>query len=84
MRTIDLNADLGEGAGHDLSLFPLITSANIGCGFHAGDAATTRLALEQAHAHGVAIGAHPGYADPVHFGRRSQQLSPRELGTLLF
>ena len=66
---IDLNADLGEGAGTDADLMPLITSANICCGFHAGDVDTVAAALELADQHGVRVGAHPGYADRVNCGR---------------
>jgi UPF0271 protein len=67
---IDLNCDLGEGCLHDAELMALITSANIACGFHAGDPATARAALEAAARHGVQAGAHPGFADREHFGRR--------------
>ncbi len=67
---IDLNCDLGEGCPHDAELMPLITSANIACGFHAGDAPTARTALELAGRHGVGAGAHPGFADHESFGRR--------------
>lgn len=74
---IDLNADLGEGAGTDADLMPLITSANISCGFHAGDAETVAAALELAAAYGVRVGAHPGYPDREHFGRRELDLTPR-------
>lgn len=77
--TIDLNCDLGEGAGHDAELMPLITSANIACGAHAGDPATMRATLALARRHGVAVGAHPGFADREHFGRRELPLSPAEL-----
>src|SRR5262245_43031276 len=66
---IDLNCDLAEGCPHDAALMPLITSANIACGFHAGDPATARAALEAAARHGVQVGAHPGFADREHFGR---------------
>jgi len=69
-RTIDLNCDLGEGCGHDADIVPLISSANISCGAHAGDADTIRETLRLCRAHGVAAGAHPGYADREHFGRR--------------
>jgi UPF0271 protein len=72
---IDLNSDLGEGCGLDDELMPLITSANICCGFHAGDAGTARAALESAARHGVQVGAHPGYPDREHFGRVEQDLS---------
>src|SRR5262245_30220743 len=71
---IDLNCDLGEGAGLDAELMPLITSANICCGAHAGDEADIRRTLTLAREHGVVIGAHPGYADREHFGRREMTL----------
>ena len=67
---IDLNADLGEGAGFDAELMTLVTSANVCCGGHAGDPATICETLELAKKHGVAVGAHPGYPDREHFGRR--------------
>ena len=66
---IDLNSDLGEGAGNDDELLSLVTSANISCGAHAGDASDILAALKIANDRGVAIGAHPGYADREHFGR---------------
>src|SRR5438876_1161830 len=72
---IDLNCDLGEGCGHDAELMPLITSANICCGFHAGDAATAHAALKLAAKYGVQVGAHPGYADRANFGRTELALS---------
>ncbi len=79
---IDLNADLGEGAGLDAELMPLITSANVCCGGHAGDADTVRAALELAAEHGVAVGAHPGYADREQFGRRELVLTEKQVATL--
>jgi UPF0271 protein len=66
---IDLNCDLGEGCGNDAELMTLITSANVSCGFHAGDSATAHTALKLAAKHGVQVGAHPGYADRANFGR---------------
>ena len=83
MHRIDLNCDLGEGAGQDAELMPLITSANIACGAHAGDAATMRAAVALAQRHSVGIGAHPGYADREHFGRRELDLSPAQAGELV-
>lgn len=80
---IDLNCDLGEGAGNDEALMPLITSANIACGAHAGDETTMRATVRLARRHGVAIGAHPGFADREHFGRREQVLAPREIVALV-
>jgi UPF0271 protein len=67
---IDLNCDLGEGCAYDAELMPLITSANIACGFHAGDPAVAHAALRSAAQHEVHVGAHPGFADREHFGRR--------------
>ncbi len=82
--TIDLNADLGEGFGHsrsseDEALLDLVSSANIACGFHAGDATTMRDTVRAAASRGVAIGAHPSYPDIPGFGRRELGLSPREI-----
>jgi len=71
---LDLNCDLGEGCPCDAELMPLITSANVACGFHAGDAVTARRTLRLAAAHGVRVGAHPGYADRENFGRRELDL----------
>jgi UPF0271 protein len=73
---IDLNADLGEGGPHDAALMPLVSSANIACGGHAGDAASMAAAVALARRHGVAIGAHPGHADREHFGRRELAITP--------
>ncbi len=73
---IDLNADLGEGCNNDSALMPLITSANIACGFHAGDAQTMRESVRLALAHGVAIGAHPSFPDRENFGRTAMPLPP--------
>lgn len=76
---IDLNADLGEGAGFDAELMPLITSANVCCGLHAGSFGTSGETLQLARAHGVVVGAHPGYADRENFGRRELKLPEYEL-----
>ena len=74
MRTIDLNADLGEGGMEDAAILGLASSANIACGGHAGDERTMRRSVELAMAAGVAIGAHPGYEDRENFGRRALAL----------
>ncbi|WP_431216747.1 5-oxoprolinase subunit PxpA [Puia sp. P3] len=66
---IDLNCDMGEGMATDGAIFPFISSANIACGGHAGDGETMRRTVEQALAHGAAIGAHPSYPDRAGFGR---------------
>ncbi|HVH26405.1 MAG TPA: 5-oxoprolinase subunit PxpA [Vicinamibacterales bacterium] len=80
---IDLNADVGEsfGAytfGQDASLMASITSANIAAGFHAGDPTVLRTTIRLAKAHGVAIGAHPGFPDLAGFGRRELGVTPQE------
>ncbi len=82
--SIDLNADMGEsfGAwrmGDDAALMPLITSANIACGFHAGDPSTIAATVALAVEHGVAIGAHPGLPDLQGFGRRTMQVTEDEV-----
>ncbi len=69
MATVDLNSDLGEGAGTEQSIMPFITSANIACGAHAGDERSMRETIRLAIANRVAPGAHPGYRDPANFGR---------------
>lgn len=79
MATIDLNSDLGEGAGADAMLMPFITSANIACGAHAGDERSMRETVLLAKASGVAIGAHPGYRDPENFGRKALELLTADL-----
>lgn len=76
---IDLNADLGEGCGNDEALLALISSANIACGWHAGDAATMVQTVQWALARGVAIGAHPSYPDRENFGRTEMQRDPEHV-----
>jgi UPF0271 protein len=81
---VDLNSDVGEsfGAytiGQDPILLPHVTSANVACGFHAGDPGVMRATIALAKQHGVAVGAHPGFPDLVGFGRRDLQATPREV-----
>jgi UPF0271 protein len=88
MKKIDLNCDMGEsyGAwkmGADAGVMPLISSANIACGFHAGDPATIRKTVRLAVDHGVAIGAHPSLPDLMGFGRRTMRISPQEMYDLV-
>ncbi|BDZ55473.1 LamB/YcsF family protein [Agromyces marinus] len=83
-RGIDLNADLGEsfGAwrlGDDAAMFALVSSANVACGFHAGDPRAMRASADRAVRHGVALGAHPGYRDLAGFGRRALDVAADEL-----
>jgi UPF0271 protein len=80
---IDLNADLGEGAGFDHELMSLITSANVCCGFHAGGPAEIAATLELAKLHGVMVGAHPGYADREHFGRMELDIPSQDITALV-
>jgi UPF0271 protein len=85
---IDLNGDVGEsfGAyeiGHDAALIPILTSANIACGFHAGDPGVMRATVALAREHGTAVGAHPGFPDLVGFGRRELKATPREVEDLV-
>lgn len=85
---IDLNSDLGEGfgpwaMGDDAAMLDIVTSANIACGGHASDPETMFATLSQAAAHGVVIGAHPGYADREGFGRRAIPMTPVEIGRMV-
>ncbi|MBX3036501.1 MAG: LamB/YcsF family protein [Anaerolineales bacterium] len=75
---IDLNCDLGEGIGNDEAIMPFITSANIACGFHAGDEKTMRETIRLAKKFNVNIGAHPSWEDRENFGRKEMNLSPKE------
>jgi len=83
-RKIDINCDLGESygrfkVGQDSKIMPHITSANVACGFHAGDPVTIAHTVKLAKKFGVAVGAHPGYPDLMGFGRREMKLNPEEL-----
>ena len=87
-KKLNLNADLGEGFGpwrltDDAALMELVTSANVACGGHAGDAATMARACALAADRGVSIGAHPGYDDKPGFGRRVIPLSMDEVEELV-
>ena len=83
MQGIDINCDMGEstslwqyGIDNDIALLPFISSANIACGFHAGDAYTMHELVDAALTAGVSVGAHPGFADKENFGRTNMDLSP--------
>lgn len=76
---VDLNADLGEGAPDDAELLALVTSANIACGWHAGDARLMQATVRAALARGVAIGAHPSFPDRANFGRSEMQRPPDQV-----
>jgi len=77
--TVDLNCDLGEGCGNDADLMRLISSANIACGYHAGDDDTMKHTIDLALENNVAIGAHPGYKDKENFGRKALSLTFGEI-----
>src|SRR5262245_56965758 len=77
--SVDLNADLGEGSGHDAQLFELISSANIATGFHAGDSDAMHAAIFAPKKHGVAVGAHPSFFDRENFGRKELTIPNEEV-----
>lgn len=83
MHTIDLNCDMGEGLNNDALLMPYISSANIACGYHAGDESIMKRTLELALLNKVAIGAHPGFNDKANFGRTEIQLPSEEVYALV-
>ena len=80
---VDLNCDLGEGCTTDEAIMPFISSANIACGFHAGDEATINKTLSLAKAFQVAVGAHPSYPDRENFGRKEMDLPVHEIMSLV-
>jgi UPF0271 protein len=83
LRKIDLNCDMGEGYATDALIMPLISSANIACGYHAGGGELMRETIRLALQHGVAIGAHPSFDDKEGFGRKEMQLSSEEIHQLV-
>ena len=80
---IDLNCDMGENIGNDEAIMPYITSANIACGFHAGDSRTMRETIRLAKRYGVAVGAHPSWLDMEGFGRREMLLPYEDVEALI-
>ena len=87
-KRVDLNADMGESfgdwvMGNDPALLDIVTSANIACGFHAGDPDVMARTMALALAHGVGLGAHPGFADLQGFGRRRMQIPHDTLGNMI-
>ena len=79
MYKIDLNSDLGEGALFDADIIPLITGANIACGFHAGDSDLIAETVKLCKDNGTAFGAHPGYPDKENFGRTNMDVTPEQV-----
>jgi UPF0271 protein len=84
MLTIDINCDMGEGIGNDGAIMPFISSANIACGYHAGNEETIKETIEIAVKNSVAIGAHPSFFDRENFGRTEMHLSFDEVYDLVF
>jgi UPF0271 protein len=82
--TIDINCDMGEGMPNDADIIPYISSANIACGYHAGNETTMRNTIDLCLKQGVAIGAHPGFNDKENFGRKPVQLSADEMYQLVW
>jgi 5-oxoprolinase (ATP-hydrolysing) subunit A len=80
---IDLNCDMGENVGKDEDIMPYITSANIACGFHAGDEISMRTTVRLAEQYGIAAGAHPSWKDREGFGRREMSLPSDEIEVLI-
>ena len=80
---IDINCDLGEGTGNEAVIMPYISSVNIACGFHAGNALTMQDTVRLAKKYQVAIGAHPSFYDPEHFGRRTMHLPDAEIYAII-
>ena len=76
---VDLNCDMGEGIGNDVDIMPFISSANIACGYHAGDEETMNRTIELAMQYGVSIGAHPSFPDMENFGRKEMYLDEQVL-----
>ena len=88
MRRVDLNCDMGESDGlyalaNDVAIMPYISSVNIACGFHAGDATVMYNTIDAALQYQLGIGAHPGFADKENFGRKEIQLSAQEIYELI-
>ncbi|HVK97445.1 MAG TPA: 5-oxoprolinase subunit PxpA [Flavisolibacter sp.] len=83
MLICDLNCDMGEGMPNDAALMPFISSANIACGYHAGDEDTMKKTVALCLEYGVAIGAHPSYADRENFGRKEMPVDADEVYVLI-
>jgi UPF0271 protein len=79
MKTIDINCDMGEGIGNDEQIMPYISSANIACGYHAGDEDSMKQTIELCKKYNVAVGAHPSYPDKENFGRTDMLLPSAEV-----
>jgi UPF0271 protein len=80
---VDINCDMGEGIGNDEKLMPFISSANIACGYHAGDIETMQHTIELCQQYNVSAGAHPSFLDQKNFGRQEMELPPQDLYELM-
>jgi len=83
LMNIDFNCDMGEGMENDAGIMPYLSSANIACGYHAGDAETMKRTIGLCMEHGVAAGAHPSFLDKENFGRKEQYLDDEMLYDLI-
>src|SRR5688572_10078474 len=83
MKKLDINCDMGEGIGNDEAIMPFVNSANIACGFHAGNGSTIRHTIQLALKHGVNIGAHPSFRDKENFGRKEMHLNADKVYALV-
>jgi len=83
MKKLDINCDMGEGIGNDEAIMPFVNSANIACGFHAGNGSTIRQTIQLALKHGVNIGAHPSFRDKENFGRKEMHLNADKVYALV-
>src|SRR4026207_1441156 len=83
MKTIDFNCDLGEGIGNEAAIMPFISSANIACGYHAGDENTIWQTVELCLKYNVAVGAHPSFLDKENFGRIEMKLDADDIYDLV-
>jgi len=84
MNTIDLNCDMAEGIGNEEALMPWISSANIACGYHAGDEDLMKHTIELCQKYGVAVGAHPSFPDRENFGRTNMNLPAEQVYQIIF
>ena len=81
--TIDLNCDMAEGVGNEAELMPWISSANIACGYHAGNEELMKYTIELCQKYNVAVGAHPSFPDRENFGRTNMNLSSAQVYQLV-
>src|SRR5689334_22104263 len=81
--TIDINCDMAEGVGNEKELMPFISSANVACGYHAGNEELMKATIDLCLEYNVAIGAHPSFPDPENFGRTNMNLPLKEISKIV-